>query len=308
MKRALLLLVSLYAVSAYGRGISYVTINYQSYNPATGNFDLTQAIQYQLPDPTTFGAGPYPVFIYIPGTYEPYNDPLAAMFMNQMALRGFLAASVQYMNTETNQTCTEYTARAQGIYDATRATSAVGALCSAAKSDCNKGITTSGISQGAELALQSADFAPQVKAVFALSAGDQFINVLPIPFKLPCEDKVNTNIPANRLTVIDGISDPYFGGQSNIQGVSGLTCPNGTFQCWSPDGSGAGWYIVQDWQNAIGFAGHCYFFDGNTQPYSCGGTPDPNWKPGATYNWSLGTNLDWLATFGTHRNFSPTGY
>jgi hypothetical protein len=34
---------------------------------------------------------------------------------------------------------------------------------------------------------------------------------------------------------------------------------------------------------------------------------DPGWMPPASFNWSLGTNLDWLATFGTKRVFSLTG-
>jgi hypothetical protein len=40
----------------------------------------------------------------------------------------------------------------------------------------------------------------------------------------------------------------------------------------------------------------------------CSGIYDVNWRPAASYDWSLNTNLDWLATFGTYRNFSPTEY
>jgi hypothetical protein len=58
------------------------TITYQSYNPADGQFDLTQNIDYYLPDPIQFGRGPYPVFVYVPGTFETYNDSLALLFVN----------------------------------------------------------------------------------------------------------------------------------------------------------------------------------------------------------------------------------
>ncbi|PWU00862.1 MAG: hypothetical protein C5B51_24285 [Terriglobia bacterium] len=323
MKKVVTLFVCLCALTAYaadvadvvgryaggrGGGLTPITITYQSYNPADGQNDLTQNIDYYLPNSSKFGNGPYPVFMYIPATYEPYNSPLSLIFINQMLARGFMSASVQYMNTESQQNCTEYTARAQGIFDATRATSAVGALCSISKANCSKGIVDTGISQGAELVILSANYAPQVKAVFALSGGDNFINVAPLPGTLPCEDKANTRIPSNRLTLIDGQSDPYFGGQSNVQGPTGLTCAPGTFQCWSPDGSGAGWYIVQNSQNLVNMAGHCYFFDGNPpSPYACTGTPDPSWFTPATNNWSLAPNMDWLASFGTHRNFSPNG-
>jgi hypothetical protein len=247
------------------------------------------------------------VFIHVPGTLEVYNSTLAMLFVNQMAARGFLSASVQYMNTESQQSCAQYTPRAQSIFDSTQPASAVSVLCATAHASCSKGITAHGVSQGAELSLLAANYAPQVKAVFAMSAGDAFVDVKNFPLK--CVAKVNTKLPANRLTVVNSISDPFFGGQTPIQNVSGLACAAGATQCWSPDGSGAGWYIVQNWQNANGLANHCYMFDNKgTSDYSCSGPYDPNWTLPATYDWSLTPNLDWLATFGTHRNFSSTGY
>jgi hypothetical protein len=86
--------------------------------------------------------------------------------------------------------------------------------------------------------------------------------------------------------------------------TSGISCPNGTFQCWSPSGSGAGWYIVQDWQLEDGIADHCYpLVGGCTIPLLF----DPHWFLEAEFNWSLNPNLDWLATLGTHREFSSSG-
>jgi hypothetical protein len=305
MKGLSVLFVSLSAcLAATADSETQYTTTYQSFNPADGQIDLTQTILYELPDPTQFGPGPYPVFIWVPGTYEPYNDPIAKEFISQMTLRGFLSASVQYSNTESNQNCNTYQPRAQGIFDSNSSTSAVAVLCNLSDADCSIGIAVSGVSQGAELAVLSANYSSQVQAVFALSGGDHFENIR-IP--LPCMNKANTNIPGNRLTIIDGQSDPYFGGQSNVQNVSGFVCPDGSFQCWSPDGSGAGWYIVQDWQNTTGTAGHCYFMNSASVDV-CSGIYDVNWRPAASYDWSLNTNLDWLATFGTQRNFSPTGY
>jgi hypothetical protein len=313
MRRVLFLCTSVYiyaasvqAATGDKKPVTY-TITYQSFNPSTGAFNLTQSIAYELPNASQFGPGPYPVFIWIPGTDEPYTDPLSTIFMSQMAARGFLAASVEYMNTESEQDCTQYTSRAQGIFEATSGTSAVGAICSLSAASCSTGMTASGVSQGAELAILAANYAPNMKAIYVLSGGDQFDDLEPLPATLPCEDKVNTAIPQDKITIVNGIDDPYFGGQSQVQGVTGLTCPSGTYECWSPDGSGAGWYIVQGWQNVTGVAGHCYFLDGDLSVYVCGGDYDPNWYP-ATYNWSLGPNLDWLATFGTHRNFSSSGY
>jgi dienelactone hydrolase len=308
MKKALWLIVSLSVYPGLQTARSKattITTTYQSYNPTTGNFDLTQSIAYQLPNSTKFGPGPYPVFIYAPGTYETYTDPLAMEFVASMAARGFLAATVQYNNNETVQTCSNYTPRAQGIYDVNRSTSAAGVLCSLSHANCSKGIVTSGISQGGFMVVLAANYNPNVKAVYALSMSDFAQNE---NLSYPCVDKQNTVIPANRLTIVNGAADPFFGGQQPLENVSGYTCANGSQQCWSPDGAGAGWYIVQNSQNKNGISGHCYFLDvSGNNPTACFGVGDPSWLPPAAYNWSLNPNLDWLATFGTHRNFSSNG-
>jgi dienelactone hydrolase len=276
--------------------------SYLSYNPSTSGFDLKQPILYQLPDPAVFGPGPYPVFVWTPGTYEVFGDPLSLLFISQMAQRGFLAASVQYSNTQLMaQTCTAYTQRAQGVFDAARSTSAVSTLCALSSAQCQQGVVTAGISQGGMLAVLARNYTPSVKAAYALSAGA--INQTGVGIDLTaCLGKQNTTIPANRLTIVNGQADPGFGSQASTQGTSGFTCPTGSSQCWSPDGSGAGWYLVQSSQMTDGTADHCYIDVGG-----CNDKFDPHWLPSAASNWSLGPNLDWLSTFGTRRVFSSNG-
>ncbi len=278
------------------------TAAYLSYNPSTSNFDLKQPIVYQLPDPAVFGPGPYPVFVWTPGTFEVFADPLSLLFVSQMAQRGFLAASVQYSNTQLMaQTCNAYTQGAKGIFDATRSTSAVSTVCALSSAQCGRGVVTAGISQGGMLAVLARNYAPNVKAAYALSAGD--INQLAPGIDLAaCMGKQTTTIPANRLTIVNGQSDPSFGSQASIQGASGIACPSGSSQCWSPDGSGAGWYRVQNSQMTDGTADHCYIDVGG-----CNDKFDPHWMPPAASNWSLGPNLDWLSTFGTRRVLSSNG-
>jgi hypothetical protein len=279
---------------------------YQAFNPATMAFDLTKPIQYQLPDPAKFGPGPYPVFIWTPGTFEPYNDPLSILFISQMASRGFLAATVSYdYSADSNggvRDCGTYAERAQGIFDASRSTSAAAVLCGLSNADCGKGIVTSGVSQGGFLTVLARNYEPNVRATYALSMSDY--NKEKGVSLASCVDKQYTAIPANRLTIVNGASDTSFVGQQPIENVSGYTCPNGATQCWSPDNSGAGWYIVQDSQVRDGLADHCYFLMNGCLRFEQG---DPGWMPPSSFNWSLGTNLDWLATFGTQRVFSPTG-
>src|SRR5262245_49116439 len=71
---------------------------YLSYNPKTGQNDAQMNIAYQFPDPRKFGYGPYPLFVWTVATFELNRDVLSTTFMNQMTMRGFVAASVQYSN------------------------------------------------------------------------------------------------------------------------------------------------------------------------------------------------------------------
>ena len=308
MKRALLLATCAgwSIVSAFGaKNSNFTEVSYQSFNPNTGQFNLTQSIGYILPDPSRFGPGPYPVFIYVPGTYEQYEDLLAEGFVTSMLNNGFIAATVQYSNTNLTQACSIYKPRAQGIFDSTRSTSATNVLCSLPSANCSAGIATSGISMGGFLAVMAKNYDARVQAVYALSMSEYAENIGE-PF--PCVAKQNTAIPANRLMIVNGVSDPAFGDQQGLMSASGFSCPNGTYQCWSPDGSGAGWYLVQNWQVTSGVADHCYFIDGNKSKIGCVGMGDPNWLPPAAENWSFGPNMTWLSTMGTSRVWSQDGY
>jgi len=155
------------------------------------------------------------------------------------------------------------------------------------------------------MAVLARNYAPNVKAVYALSVSDYAQNIG--ESFAACIDKSVTAIPANRLMIVNGVSDTIFGGQQPMENVSGYTCPSGSVQCWSPDGNGAGWYNVQNSEVKDGLADHCYFMVANTQS-DCAGVGDPGWLPPAANNWSLKTNLDWLATLGAKRVFSPTEY
>jgi hypothetical protein len=276
------------------------TTTYQSFNPQTGQNNLQQNILYQFPDPRRFN-GPYPVAMWIPGTIASYRDPFSQIFLRQMTARGFVAASIEYNNTNPIQFCSSYIDRTRGIFEASRATSAVGVLCSMNSVACSKGIVVAGISQGGAISVIAKNYAPNVAAVYAMSISA--FNSLSLIDLSSCLGDPATAIPPERLTVINGESDPAFGAQNPIMTLSGITCPAGTFQCWSPSGSGGGWYIVKDSQVQDGNADHCYPGVGDCAPFDL----DHGWYYEAAHNWSLKPSLDWLATFGTHRVFSSNG-
>jgi hypothetical protein len=44
------------------------------------------------------GAGPYPVFLYMGGTWEAYDDAPIRRILEEAVRQGFVAASIQYRN------------------------------------------------------------------------------------------------------------------------------------------------------------------------------------------------------------------
>jgi hypothetical protein len=129
----------------------------------------------------------------------------------------------------------------------------------------------------------------------SLSGGDYFDNA---HYPLPCEDKTSTNTTFP-IRLFNGATDPFFGGQSQEQGATGISCASGVQYCWDPAGSGAGWFTVEATDNAEGFTGHCWMRDPlgpDPSPSACTGPFDPLWAPPATNTWSLDPNLDRLKT------------
>jgi hypothetical protein len=290
-------------------------ISYLAYNSTTKACTQPAAISYQLPDPNVFPGPTYPVFTYLPGTYENAINPTANQFTSGMAKLGFLAASIGYDAHYLPDGCTQtptghggYIEKTQCIYDTPHnPNSAVAALCKLPQANCGSGIVVAGISQGASLAVLSANYSPQVKAVYALSTSDDAEQL-----KIPGPCLQGTQIAAqDKLVLINGASDLNFNNQNDIEGVVTLhQCAPGTTQCGTNTGTGAGWYIVQNDQVETGFAGHCYFMEGIPSPnflINClASTFDPTWQNGSE-NWSLNPNLQWLASFGTERHFSRDG-
>jgi dienelactone hydrolase len=303
MNRARWLVVSLCACAVIASAQTG-TITYEGFNALTNDFNQKLPILYSLPNAGQFGPGPYPVFLWIGGTFELYDDPLASFLMTEMNLRGFLAASVAYDNNEWVQTCSAYEPRAQGIFSSSQTNTAAHAVCSLSSANCNPankgGIVLMGASQGGLLAVQAKNYNPNVQAVYAMSIGDY----APAAYDyFPCVDKSNTVLPSGKITVIDGQNDEIFQPvQPELQNITGLACPSGSIQCWNPDGSGGGWYIVQNSEVQSGDANHCYFISNS----DCIAIGDITWMFGSE-NWSVGPNLDWLASFGTHRTFSSNG-
>src|SRR5262249_36501043 len=173
------------------------------------------------------------------GALASYQGPLSTTMVQGMADRGFISATVQFANFNGPETCQDYANREIAIYDITRASSAVSVLCSLRGANCGAGIVTSGISEGAALAVIAKNYAPAVAAVYGMSISD--FNQAGNVNLADCLDDPVTAITPERMVIVNGESDTIFGGQVPLMNLVGIQCPAETFQCWDPSLDGAGW-------------------------------------------------------------------
>jgi hypothetical protein len=238
-------------------------------------------------------AGTFPLFVYMVGTTETFNNNGAASAaVSGMARRGFVAAIIQYDSGEFGN-CSQISGKAKCIFEPTSAASAITKLCNRAKADCNKGIVAGGFSQGAVVATLAKNFNSLVKAAWGMGDGVSysFFNLN------ACMANGNRTLDNEHLRAVDGQADQFIGPQesqvrSQLQTLTGFNCGSGATSCLQSNGSG--WIIVLNNQVKSGNADHCYMrsngcLSGET-------SNDPGWLSG-TAPWELNANLDWLASF-----------
>jgi hypothetical protein len=233
--------------------------------------------------------GTYPVAVYMTGTFLTYNGVDAQTFTQRMAARGFVAATVEYVNGSYPSTCAVLEAKANCIFNPASVNSAISKLCARAKADCSKGIVVSGFSQGANLATLAKDYDPRARA--ALVFGDVY---KPAIYNLQaCLQDGATVFTSSQMRAISGEQDAYAGGSSStvradLITVTGRSCGNTAWDCLQSDGSG--WYMVKNTDVTDGDADHCFLLDGGCFSSSL----DLAFNSGAAA-WSYNTGLDWLA-------------
>lgn len=294
-KRPLTLLAAsmLSALAAAG-AVAQTTSFASSYNGA-GTSGGSCAMSYSIAGVEPSGTGPYPVFIYIVGTSETYNNASAMAAVNDMASKGYIAASVDYAASQFG-TCSVLSAKSSCMFNPNSALSAVSQLCSRSKADCSKGIVVGGFSQGSILALLAKNFDARVQAAYGMGMS----NVYSMYDLSSCVSNGNRTLPSDRLRAVDGEKDNFAGGtqsavQNSLQNVTGLKCAAGSYACMNSNNSG--WMIVKNSQVTDGSADHCYMRASG----DCLGTQnslDTNWNNG-TANWSKDPNLQWLTNFTT---------
>lgn len=240
-------------------------------------------------------AGTYPVFIYVAGTAEVYNNAAAMAAVNSMANKGYVAATIDYANSQFG-TCSVLSGKTSCMFNPNSATSAVSQICSRAKADCSKGIVVAGFSQGSIVSLLAKNYDARVQAVY----GTGMSTVYSVYDISSCVANGNRTLQSDRLRAVDGEGDNFAGGsqsaaQNQLQKLTGLTCASNSYSCMNRNNSG--WIIVKNKQVQDGSADHCYMraYGGCSGDQS---STDGNWKSG-TANWDLEPNLQWLTGYTT---------
>jgi hypothetical protein len=281
---------ALLTAPAWGQTTTF-TMSYKGQGANATTCNTTDSISGAEPT----ASGTFPVFVYTVGTTETFTNTAATQAVDQMATLGFVAATIQY-DTSAFGNCSQIGGKAQCIYNPNSSSSAVSALCSRAKADCSKGIVVAGASQGAVIATLAKNFDSRVQAVYGIADGVQYTNFFNLH---ACMANGNRTLPSDRLRAVNGLNDQFTGSgqsaqQTNMQSLTGFTCPSGSATCLQSNGSG--WIIVMPNQTQSGQADHCYprTTNCNTNQNSL----QTRWETG-TDNWELPANLKWLTQFVT---------
>lgn len=283
-------LMTLFSATASSQTASFAA-SYNGASTSGGSCGSTYNISGVEPS----GTGTYPVFIYMVGTSESYNNASAMAAVNAMAAKGYVAATVDYATSQFG-TCSVLSSKSSCIFNPNSSVSAVAALCSRAKADCSKGIVVGGFSQGSVLALLAKNFDARVQAAYGMGMS----NIYATYDLSSCVSNGNRTLMSDRLRAVDGELDNFAGGsqpavQNTLQNVTGQTCKSGSYNCTTSNGSG--WIIVKNSQVQDGSADHCYMRAWG----DCLGSQnslDSGWQSG-TASWELNANLQWLTNFTT---------
>jgi hypothetical protein len=256
------------------------------------------------------GPGPFPVFIYAPGTWASNNSVYINDILNEAAAQGFVAASIDYQTGTIPNWCTQngwYKARC--AYSASyNPQSAVSVLCSRPKAGCSaEGIVVSGHSQGGAMAAFARNFDSRVRGAWTMGFADRNWDGT----YAGCMDHGTGPLGTSSVRLLaDNRLRAIRGGLEGIDytwmnQTTGRSCPLGTFNCLT-GANGSGWYFAQT--SEVDFAldpdKHCFMqnvpLDGLGNKVDCNDTnhvTDPKFgavAPAATYPSGMFQNIQWL--------------
>ncbi len=254
-------------------------------------------------------AGKYPLFLYVHGTGDVAENPVAVHAVARMAARGFVAASIPYDSlggigavlADPASACPIGAKKAACLFGSGEG-SPITKLCAREKAACDRGIVLAGHSQGAWLATLAKNHDSRVRAVYGLGHGIHehvAVGALDIDSDLSaCLPPSSRALPADRLRVVDGQSEYVYGTslQADVRELTGLSCPAGAMECMRPDGSGWAFFPDAANQDGRGLSQHCYMANMPGGDCTASTGLNTNWSTG-TQSYGLEPSLAWLRKF-----------
>lgn len=267
------------------RGLPLPTVEFEtSYSSFSDAFAITGV------EPAVSGA--YPLFIYVVGTNGQYDAEHAQVWLDFMAPRGFVAATVDYTNGLFTG-CGTLQSRAAAIFEDLPDTAA-GVLCARPNTDCSKGIVVAGHSQGSLIALLANDHNSEVRGAVPTGSGYRLLGARPNFENCIVTERV---LPNEAIRVVTGASDPVWGNSETkaeqLDAMTGMSC--GFDDACVDEEDGHGWFLVPDSEVADGDADHCFFSDATSSDGedSCQQPIDPAWLMPST-RWGLPAAAEFL--------------
>eukprot|EP00392_Amoebophrya_sp_AT5.2_P008185 g8204.t1 len=262
--------------------------------------------------------GPRPLYLLLPSAGDNFWTPLSQEFTYQMAMRGYVAAEVDYNRHwgtyKHANICASARPKAEKIFAGQD--SALQRMCALEYVDCGMGIALHGIGQGGHIATFGRDLDNRVSAALFFAVGDGHnADVYPISKWGDVDgDERNCMLSdRNMLTrfhrrYVIGEHDQYAGGTphrnlASAKRISGYNC--GEFvDCLQPDGSG---YMIVTPEF---YASHCtnaphYFFQ---DMYGLYQHHYPVCQFLGYSRWAMHQNLEWLSQRGISDVPMPDDY
>lgn len=274
-----------------------------------------------------------PLYIYLPGSFQPVDTEISRLHVERMARLGYFAVAIRYPNANYPLSCEHdsnkpelesFDDKARCLFSNEREDSAVSKLCALGEVDCEKDLVVHGFSQGAQLAAMAKRYNKKFRKALLYGAGNYnlFTKV-----KYPCVEQAEDSFAPYEIRSLVGDQDIFFGGANiittagNIHRIdriitNGLvkqqraltaktTCGRLQGNCLNVDGSG--YYIVRGYETENNCSSHGFFTINTNSPTPCEGLyirPDRSYlsKQGSlserVYPWSLDQSFHWL----TQRN------
>jgi pimeloyl-ACP methyl ester carboxylesterase len=255
------------------------------------NYGSGSGVAYAIRGAEPATEGGYPVFIYTVGTFGTYDATSALAWIDYIASRGFVAATVEYPNGP-RPGCPVLHEKAAGIYSGPD--SAIAVLCNRARANCLKGIVTAGHSQGSAMAMLAADYDSRVRAALALGTGFDLVGPGLNYEACLVDERV---LPPDAVRAVNGESDATYGSamSDQLNLLTGMNCAAGT-TCLRANGSG--WVLAPDDEATDGLADHCYMgvVPSGESGSGCLYPSDPVWLS-ADVAWGRKAGADFLQAF-----------